>query len=78
MEYDYNFIGPALVGCEDFLPVTLKEEKVPGRREEALARLNDIHSTVAKSYKRRGRPCRVGHHVVRNLPKSFSVQLNNN
>ena len=54
MEYDYNFIGPAPVGCEDFLPVTLKEEKVPGRREEALARLNAIHSTVAKSYKWRG------------------------
>ena len=49
MEHDYNFIGPAPAGCEDFLPITLKEEKVLGRREEALARLNAIHSMVAKS-----------------------------
>ena len=42
MEYDYNFVGPAPAGYEDFLPIRLEEAKVPGRREEDLARSNAI------------------------------------
>jgi hypothetical protein len=71
--FAHYFDGPAPGGCEDALPIILREEKCPDRRKEALARAS------AATFKPRVRPRIVGHHPNNPpRPKRFYVQLDKN
>lgn len=70
-----KFVGPAPVGYTHSLPMIRREPKVPGRREEALARATASARSAASCVKPRGRPMKVGHHAAVPRPKRFYVQL---
>ena len=73
-----KFVGPAPVGYQHSLPMIRREEKVPRRREEALARAAASARSVSNSYKPKGRPVKqVSHHAAVSHPRRFCVQLDN-
>jgi hypothetical protein len=71
--FAHYFDGHAPGGYEDALPIIPREEKLPDRREEALARAS------AATFKPRVRSRTVGHHLNNPpRPKRFYVQLDKN
>ena len=63
-------------GYQHSIPMSRRESKVPGRREEALARAAGS-SRLLSGCKPRSRPAKVGHHAAVPRPRHFYVWLDN-
>jgi hypothetical protein len=67
-----KFARPSPLGYDHSLPMIRMEAKVPGRREEALAR-EAARSVSNPHNKPKGCPRKVGHHAVVHRPRRFCV-----
>jgi hypothetical protein len=64
------------LGYEHSVPMIRREAKVPGRREEALARADASAMSVSNTHcKPKCRPGKVSHHAVVPRPTCFYMQL---
>jgi hypothetical protein len=71
-----KFNRPSPLGYKHSVPMMRRETKVPGRREEALARADaSARSVFNTRCKPKCRPGKVGHHDVVPRPTRFYIQL---